>query len=61
MPAKTSQRSLSRNGLDTLIENDDGSVNICFGPETPEGAPEETSIDTVPDRDVFLILQLLRL
>lgn len=33
-------------------------MDIYFGPELPEGAPEKNWIDTVPRRDIFLILRL---
>lgn len=58
MPAETSQALPTRNSLDRLVENEDGSVDIYFGPEPPEGASERNWIDTVPGRDYFIILRL---
>ena len=58
MPAETSQKLPTRNSLDKLVQNDDGSFDIYFGPELPTGAPEKNWIQTVSGRDFFLILRL---
>ncbi len=58
MPAGTSQALPTRNSLDKLVQNDDGSYDIYFGPDVPDGAPEKNWIDTVEGRDFFVILRL---
>lgn len=58
MPAETSQELPTRNSLDKLVENPDGSVDIYFGPDLPDGAPEKNWIQTENGRDYFLILRL---
>ena len=58
MPAETSQDLPTRNSLDRLVQNEDGSFDIFFGPELPNGAPEKNWIQTVAGRDFFLILRL---
>ena len=58
MPAETSQKLPTRNSLDKLVQNEDGSFDIYFGPELPNGAPEKNWIQTVDGRDFFLILRL---
>ena len=45
------------NKRDKLIENADGSVNLYFGPEAPEGK-EANWIQTVPGKGWFTILRL---
>jgi hypothetical protein len=40
-----------------LIENDDGSVDLYFGPKAPEGK-EQNWIETVPQKSWFPILRL---
>lgn len=58
MPAETDQKLPTRNSLDKLVQNEDGSFDIYFGPTLPEGAPEKNWIQSVPDRDFYLILRL---
>lgn len=55
---QTDQPLPSRNNKrDNLIENEDGSVTLYFGPETPEGK-ESNWIQTVPDKGWFVALRL---
>ena len=55
---QTGQRFPSRNNeRDDLRYNDDGSVDIYFGPEPPSGY-ENNWIETVPGKGWFVILRL---
>jgi hypothetical protein len=44
--------------LSDLQYNDDGSVDLFFGPELPEGAPAANYLRTVPDKGWFTLLGL---
>ena len=44
--------------LDKLKKNKDGSVDLYFGPELPEGAPESNYLRTVPGKGWFTLLRL---
>jgi hypothetical protein len=44
--------------LDDLKYNDDGSVDLYFGPELPEGAPESNWLKTVPGKGWFTLFRL---
>lgn len=44
--------------LDTLKYNDDKSVDLFFGPELPEGAPESNWRRTVPGKGWFVLFRL---
>jgi hypothetical protein len=50
LPAKNSNR-------DKLIRNEDGSVDLYFGPEAPEGL-EDNWLQTVPGKGWFVLLRL---
>ncbi len=55
---QTGQPFPSRNNKrDALIENDDGSVTLYFGPEAPEGK-ENNWVETVPGKGWFTLLRL---
>lgn len=55
---QTGQPFPSRNNKrDNLIENDDGSVTLYFGPKAPEGK-ESNWIQTVPNKGWWVILRL---
>ena len=55
---QTGQRFPSRNSVrDTLVENADGSVDLYFGPEAPQGK-EDNWIQTVPGKGWFSIIRL---
>jgi hypothetical protein len=42
----------------TVQANPDGSTDVYFGPEPPDGAPEANWIQTVPGKGFFAILRL---
>jgi len=44
--------------LSDLTYNADGSVDLYFGPELPDGAPESNYLRTVPGRGWFTLLRL---
>jgi hypothetical protein len=44
--------------LDDLEYNDDGSVDLYFGPELPEGAPASNLLRTVPGKGWFTLFRL---
>jgi hypothetical protein len=44
--------------LDDLEYNDDNSVDLYFGPELPEGAPESNWLKTVPGKGWFTLFRL---
>jgi hypothetical protein len=44
--------------LDDLEINDDGSIDLYFGPELPTGAPESNWLRTVPGKGWFTLLRL---
>jgi len=43
--------------LDELVENEDGSIDLYFGPEPPAGAPEPNWLRTVPGKGWFTVLR----
>ena len=45
------------NKRDNLMVNDDGSIDLYFGPEAPEGK-EDNWIQTVPDKGWFCLLRI---
>ena len=44
--------------LDDLKYNDDGSIDLFFAPELPEGVPETNWLKTVPGKGWFTLLRL---
>jgi hypothetical protein len=42
----------------TVQASPDGSTDVYFGPEPPDGAPEANWIQTVPGKGFFTILRL---
>ena len=44
--------------LDDLKYNEDGSIDLYFGPELPDGAPESNWLRTVPEKGWFTLLRL---
>ena len=44
--------------IDKLKYNEDGSVDLYFGPELPQGAPESNYLRTVPGKGWFTLLRL---
>ena len=51
---ETSQAFPGVNGYDNLRTNEDGSIDLYFGPTKPEGAPDANWIQTIDDR-AFLV------
>lgn len=55
---QTSQKFPSKNNKrDELIVNEDGSVDLYFGPKAPEGK-EKNWVETVPGKGWFVLLRL---
>jgi len=48
----------SINGFNKVATNNDGSVDLWFGPEKPADAPDSNWIQTVPDRNFLVALRL---
>lgn len=44
--------------LNDLKYNEDGSIDLYFGPELPDGAPESNWLRTVPEKGWFTLLRL---
>jgi hypothetical protein len=55
---KNGQKFPSIGSLDALKKNDDGSVDLYFGPELPQGAPESNWLRTVPGKGWFVLFRL---
>jgi len=55
---ETPQLLPSINGYDDLAKNGDGSIDLWFGPQMPEGATESNWIQTVEGRDFLVALRL---
>ena len=59
-PTKASWRkneSLVNEKLDEYVANDDGSIDLYFGPEAPEGK-EPNWIQTIPGKGWFCLFRL---
>jgi hypothetical protein len=55
---ETEQLLPSTNSYYDVEINDDGSIDIWFGPEQPEGVADTNFIQTVPGRNFMAILRL---
>lgn len=55
---KNGQPFPSIGSLDDLKYNGDGSVDLYFGPELPDGAPKSNWLRTVPGKGWFTLLRL---
>jgi len=55
---ETDQLLPSTNGYYDLPKNDDGSIDVWFGPEQPEGVADAAFIKTVPGRNFVGCLRL---
>lgn len=55
---ETEQLLPSTNGYYDIPKNDDGSVDIWFGPAKPEGVADSAFIQTVPGRNFVVCLRL---
>ena len=47
-----------RSSRDNIVKNDDGSVDLYFGPEAPAGKPESNWIKTIPGKGWFTYFRL---
>jgi hypothetical protein len=56
---ETSQPFPSKNSLnESVVKNDDGSVDIYFGPSRPDGVAETNWIQTIKGRDFMTVIRL---
>lgn len=55
---ETDQLLPSTNGYYDIPANDDGSLDIWFGPEQPDGVVDAAFVKTVPGRDFLVALRL---
>ena len=55
---ETEQLLPSTNGYYDIPKNEDGSIDIWFGPEKPEGVADSAFIQTVPGRHFLVCLRL---
>ncbi|HEX4501795.1 MAG TPA: DUF1214 domain-containing protein [Scandinavium sp.] len=55
---ETDQLLPSTNGYYNLPKNEDGSLDIWFGPTKPEGVADNAFIKTVPNRNFLVALRL---
>lgn len=55
---ETDQLLPSTNGYYNIPKQDDGAIEIWFGPEKPEGVVDAAFIKTVPGRDFLVALRL---
>jgi hypothetical protein len=55
---ETPQLLPSINGFNKVATNEDGSVDLWFGPAQPAGAPESNWIRTVDGRNFLVALRL---
>lgn len=55
---ETAQRMPSINGMNKVAKNDDGSIDLYFGPQKPADAEESNWIQTVEGRDFLVAFRL---
>ena len=55
---ETPQLLPSINGFNEVTKNQDGSIDLWFGPEKPGAAPASNWIQTVKDRNFLVALRL---
>lgn len=55
---ETKQLLPSTNGYYDVPKNADGSIDIWFGPEKPDGVADSAFIQTVPGRNFLAALRL---
>ncbi|MGD9511744.1 MAG: DUF1254 domain-containing protein [Geminicoccaceae bacterium] len=55
---ETPQLLPSINGFNEVARNQDGSIDLWFGPEKPQAAPASNFIQTVADRNFIVALRL---
>jgi hypothetical protein len=54
----TPEQRADRSSRQDLVKNDDGSVDLYFGPKPPDGKPQPNWIPTVPGKGWFAYLRL---
>ncbi len=54
----TDQQRTSLSSTDALATNDDGSVDLYFAPELPEGVPDSNWLQTIPGEGWFTLPRL---
>ena len=47
-----------RSSRDTIVKNADGSVDLYFGPKSPQGKPAANWIKTIPGKGWFTYFRL---
>ena len=55
---ETEQLMPSTNGYEKVVKNADGSIDIFFGPNKPDGVGDKNWIQTVPGRDFLVAIRL---
>jgi hypothetical protein len=55
---ETEQLMPSTNGYEKVVKNDDGSIDIFFGPTQPDGVGDKNWIQTIPGRDFLVCVRL---
>lgn len=55
---ETPQLMPSTNGYEKVSKNTDGSIDLYFGPEQPEGVAEKNWIQTIKGRDFMAVIRL---
>jgi len=55
---ETSQLMPSKNGFENTVKNEDGSIDLYFGPMKPQGVAETNYIKTVEGRDFLTVIRL---
>jgi hypothetical protein len=55
---ETEQLLPSTNGYYDIPKNDDGSIDIWFGPQQPDGVTEHAFVQTIPGRHFVVALRL---
>ena len=55
---ETPQIMPSTNGYEKIENNDDGSIDLYFGPEKPDGVSDKNWIQTIKGRDFITVIRL---
>jgi hypothetical protein len=55
---ETSQLMPSKNGFENTVKNEDGSIDLYFGPTRPEGVAETNFIKTIKGRAFITVIRL---
>ena len=54
----TDQKRTSLSSTDDLVKNEDGSMDLYFAPELPDGVPEQNWVKTIPNEGWFTLPRL---